>query len=251
MWQVLRNRFVALAIVLVVAAALLIARSDDAGTVPAGDPLLPDLWSSAPFELRIDIVDGRHVIRFTSEINNQGTGELLVRGSARAGVFSQWIAHSSSGYTVAPMTAAIVWGGDTHFHWHIEDVARYWIEPRGEPGGAGRADNKVGFCFFDGVDRKSELSAAPAKAVHSSDGCGGRLDPAIAMGLSVGWGDQYRFDLDGQWIDIDDLATGQYQLVAQVDPDGLFFESDTSNNTASTDFTLLVSESGTPQLLLG
>ena len=147
------------------------------------------------------------------------------------------------------MEVSIAWGGDTHSHWHIEDVARYWIEPVGSATDEGFFDNKVGFCFFDGVDRQTGLDAAPDSPVHPPEGCGSRLDPSIDMGLSVGWGDQYRFDLEGQYIDVEDLPSGQYVLHAEVDPDGRFTELDRSNNIAATPFTLIVDENGGRTLL--
>lgn len=238
-----------LVLVMGLAVILVLAAVDDGEPQAAGDALLPDLWSSAPFELTLGELDGRAVIRFTTEINNKGEGDFMVRGSTRDGDFSQWIAHADEGFTVTPVDVAVVWGGDTHFHWHIEDVAGYWIEPLdGEPL-PGRFDNKIGFCFFDGVDRLSDLAAAPSEPVHLPAGCGSRLDPDLAMGLSVGWGDQYRFDLRGQYIDIEDLPTGQYKLVAEVDPLGLFTEANTANNRAETEFTLLVSDEGNRTLL--
>ncbi len=233
---------------IVVAAALLLIDRDDPGP-GRGDALLPDLWSSAPFELQLGTVDGRSVLRFTSEINNAGPGPFIVRGNSRDAAFAQHVVHDAGGTTTEAVDVSIVWGGDTHVHWHIEDVARYWIEPVGSATDPGAFDNKVGFCFFDGVDRQTGLEAAPASPIHPPEGCGSRLDPSVDMGLSVGWGDQYRFDLEGQYIDIEDLPSGQYVLYAEVDPDGRFTELDRTNNVASTSFTLIVDESGGRTLL--
>ena len=236
-----RSAWVVSAAMVALAVTLVVVRNGGEPTA-AGEPMLPDLWSSAPFELQLDEVDGRAVLRFTTEINNRGDGDFMVRGSARDGDFAQWIAHRDGGHTVNPVEVTTVWGGDTHFHWHIEDVARYSIVGLdGEPIGDS-FDNKVGFCFFDGVDRLSELDAAPDEPVHLDSGCGSRLDPDLAMGLSVGWGDQYRFDLESQYIDIEDVQSGSYRLRAEVDPDRCFVESDDTNNAADTNFTLIVTE---------
>lgn len=237
---------IVVATIVVVSVVLLRPGGDEA----RGEPILPDLWSSAPFELRIEMLADRHVLRFTSEINNAGPGELVVRGSVRSGDFEQLIAHTDGGFSTHPVETGAVWGGDTHFHWHLADIARYSIElvePTGDD--PPPTDNKVGFCFFDGVDRLSGDPLAPPDPVHSPDGCGNRLSADISMGLSVGWGDQYRFDLEGQWIDIEDLPSGRYRLVATTDPDGLLAEADPGNNTAVTEFTLVVSNEGTRTLL--
>ena len=242
------RRAVGVAAVLAVIGVAVVVGTDEPAD-PAGEAVLPDLWSSAPFELQVDELDGRAVLRFTSEINNAGPGPFLVRGSARDGAFRQYFVHESGGTSSAGLDVALVWGGDTHYHWHIEDVARYWIERVDAAPSGDLADNKVGFCFFDGVDRQTGLDAAPPAAVHPPEGCGNRLDPSISMGLSVGWGDQYRYDLEGQFIDIEDLPSGQYMLYAEVDPDARFTEIDRSNNIASTPFTLIVDENGGRTLL--
>lgn len=237
----------AIIVAVVMAVALAVDRDDPGPGV--GDALLPDLWSSAPFELQLGTVGGRSVLRFTSEINNAGPGPFIVRGNSRDVSFTQHVVHDGGGISTEAVEVAIVWGGDTHSHWHIEDVARYWIEPVDGTLGTGSFDNKVGFCFFDGVDRQTGLDSAPSAPVHPPEGCGNRLDPSIDMGLSVGWGDQYRFDLEGQFIDIEDLPSGQYLLYAEVDPDGRFTELDRTNNVTSTPFTLIVDENGGRTLL--
>ena len=243
------RRAVGVAAVLAVIGVAVVVGTDEPAD-PAGEAVLPDLWSSAPFELRVAELDGRAVLRFTSEINNAGPGPFLVRGSARDGAFRQHFLHEGGGTSSAALDVAVVWGGDTHYHWHIEDVARYWIERVDTAPSGDLADNKVGFCFFDGVDRQTGLDTAPIAAVHPPEGCGNRLDPSISMGLSVGWGDQYRFDLEGQFIDIEHLPSGQYTLYAEVDPDDRFAELDRTNNIASTPFTLIVDESGGRTLLV-
>jgi hypothetical protein len=195
--------------------------------------------------LTTDTVEGRPAVRFTSEINNGGAGDLIVRGNPESNVFEQWIPHSESGHSVEAVDVVAVWAGDTHDHWHLADIAQYWIEPlEGEFAGDAGYDNKVGFCMFDSVNRDEGLPGAPDQIRYEISGCGGRLVNEIAMGLSVGWGDQYRFNLYGQWIFIDDLPAGDYRLMAEVDPDGLLVESDRSNNRGWTDFRLEISESG-------
>ncbi|NND03199.1 MAG: hypothetical protein HKN91_10470 [Acidimicrobiia bacterium] len=232
-------RLTAFVFVVAAVAAVVLLRSGDNAADPVGEALLPDLWTSIPFELVLEDVDGRTVLRFTSEVNNKGEGDLLLRGDPNGNV-QQWVAHSQSSHTTAPVDVEVVWGGDTHEHWHIEDVARYWVANLdGTPVGEA-FDNKVGFCIFDSINFMSGLPGAPDEVRHESAGCGTRLGPEIAMGLSVGWGDQYRFNLEGQFIDVSGLAPGTYLLMAEVDPDKRFQEIDRTNNTAATEFTLQI-----------
>ena len=59
--------------------------------------------------------------------------------------------------------------------------------------------------------------------------------PSAALGWSVGWGDQYDQTDPGQPIDLTGLPTDQtYLLHAVVDPDGLFTESNKSDNVTDT-----------------
>lgn len=227
--------FVGLAALLV---GWILLRSSNDPQDPVGEALAPDLWTSEPIELTVEDLDGRTVLRFTTAINNQGAGDLILRGNPNSSEIDQWIEHSESGHAALPLDVSVVWGGDTHEHWHIDAVARYWIEAIDGADIGDRFDNKVGFCIFDSLDFQSGLPGAPNTVRYEVAGCGNRLDPEIAMGLSVGWGDRYRFDLAGQYIDIEDLGPGTYRLMAEVDPDELLHESDRTNNTAFTEFTL-------------
>ena len=226
------------AVVVVGLIVLVLARPDDSPEEPAGPPLLPDLWSTPPFELRTEMRNGERILRFTSEINNQGDGDLIIRGNPRLDL-SQWVQHDGGGHTPQPLAVDVVWGGDTHDHWHIDNVARYWLESVTDPQAAMPEDSKVGFCIFDSVDRLSGLPRAPTAVHYEITGCGSRLVTELAMGLSVGWGDQYSYTLAGQWIVIDRLDAGVYRLYAEVDPDHLFSESNPTNNVAFTEFTLV------------
>lgn len=235
----MRNRRLLLLLAVAAAVAVLVALRPgaDAGE-PAGERLTPNLWTSAPFELQLSEVDGRTVLRFTSELNNRGTGDLLIRGNPTTGEIVQWLPFTESGHAVHPIDLDVVWGGDTHDHWHVAEVARYWIaDTEGRPVG-GEFDNKVGFCIFDSVDFATGLPGAPTSVRHQSAGCGTRLSHAIAMGLSVGWGDQYRFNLEGQYIDIEELPAGHYRIVAEVDPGRRLVELHRTDNSSWTEFTL-------------
>ena len=60
---------------------------------------------------------------------------------------------------------------------------------------------------------------------------GNTTNPAIPMGISVGWADIYRRAYPNQWIDITGLNPGQYWLEVISDPYDRIIESNEDNNT--------------------
>jgi len=50
------------------------------------------------------------------------------------------------------------------------------------------------------------------------------------QGIAVGCADNYRYNIDCQWIDITDVKEGNYLLRIHVNPDALVPESDFTNN---------------------
>jgi hypothetical protein len=54
------------------------------------------------------------------------------------------------------------------------------------------------------------------------------------MGLSVGWGDKYPWNIAYQYIDISRLPYGNYCLSLTADPNREFMEANVFNNTVRT-----------------
>jgi hypothetical protein len=52
----------------------------------------------------------------------------------------------------------------------------------------------------------------------------------VREGITPGWEDIYNASLPFQWVDLSDIAPGNYRLGEQVDPDNVFIESNESNN---------------------
>lgn len=232
---------VRLVVVVAVLTGLAVVVASRRGPEAFGRELLPDLTMSVPTDLRTEPGEtGEQVLRFTAVMNNLGAGDLIVDGSRSDDGWTlvQRIPNEGPGFSRRETAADLVWGGDGHDHWHVVGAARYRLEGSDGPLDEDRFDHKAGFCIFDSVPQATHLPRAPGAVAYESSGCGLEGDDVVAMGLSVGWGDRYRSTLPGQWIDISGLAAGRYRLVAEVDPDGLFAESDTANNEAWVEFAL-------------
>jgi hypothetical protein len=95
---------------------------------------------------------------------------------------------------------------------------------------------KHGFCFFDnyhyGSNRDRFYTVARGACGDSSS------DLRVRMGLSVGWGDIYRWNLPGQYINITGLSPGRYRLRGVADSSGWFREKNNANNSTWVDIQL-------------
>jgi hypothetical protein len=122
-----------------------------------------------------------------------------------------------------------------HRHWHLLGFDRYMLRRAGEQRSA-VADRKTGFCLGDRYPdvHRDGLSGAPKDKVYRSR-CG--LDHpdllGVEEGISVGYGDAYAANLEGQYLPLDGLPAGRYVLVHRVNADRRLRELDYTNNAAS------------------
>jgi lysyl oxidase/Big-like domain-containing protein len=204
--------------------------------------LLPDLIAPAPTSPRAGIEslgDGRNhlLLRFNGYIHNAGPGPLEIRGSrpvdgAMTTTGQRIYREDSSYYDDNSRHPTIHYETtDGHNHWHVMDAARYSLWNEGgttevAPGA------KVGFCLQD-VERVDGFG--PRNPVYSSGATGycreGQPNASqVFEGISSGWQDDYIAKLPFQWVDLSDVAPGQYRLGAQVDPDDFVRESNEADN---------------------
>ena len=107
-----------------------------------------------------------------------------------------------------------------HEHWHLLHFDRYELR---RPGGdrALVRDRKTGFCLGDryGVDDPA-LAAKPPEAVYRSR-CGLERPGlwGVREGISVGYGDDYDANLEGQYLRLSGLRAGRYLLVHRANAD--------------------------------
>jgi hypothetical protein len=226
----------------VVAAGILVAISFTFLSVGALVPstthsvsqLLPNLEPHPASELRIAYTDnGEKLLRFTTLGWNSGAGPLEVvagdvgpdeTGTTRQKVY-QRVYDDAGGYQ--DYFAGFMDWHEEHDHFHFNDYARYTLRPADANGKSERYGEKVTFCLMDTDRIDHKLPGAPKRPQYTS--CG--LD---RQGISVGWGDAYRYYLEGQHIDITGLPDGDYDLIIELDPRGRLVETDSDDNTSVT-----------------
>ena len=221
-------------------AGLLLGSSAPVVTTPravqAATELVPDLAMAPLGDFRIEVVNGRRLLRFTAMMVNVGAGHFEVRGS-RAST-SQMMRMTQVLYATTARDAAVVrqiptnavahYAGDGHNHWHVNEMMRYdmW-----GPGGTLRGA-KVGFCFLDSDPWATTLPGYNGSYYRGSMCSTNPSALSNRMGISVGWGDEYEYYLAWQWVDITNAPAGTYTVRASVDPYGFFTESNETNQCA-------------------
>jgi hypothetical protein len=173
----------------------------------------------------------RQLLRFTFTSPNLGLGDLIVGSPAdRPDLFEYHACHD-------------------HFHFKEYADYRLWVPEKHAEWEAYRTANpdvtaeealalnpsiaeglitgeKRGFCVIDIAPAGPSLRHAPVVP----DPEGKYYDCDGNQGISVGWADTYDPTLDGQWIDVTDVAPGAYILEAEVNAEHVYEEMDYSNN---------------------
>ena len=203
--------------------------------------LLPDLDAAAPYNLVVSTSRGRFLLGFESAADNIGSGPLLVdgarsnRGTPNMRV-TQRVRLSDGSERRYPAGGVLRYVDSAdHSHWHLLPFMRY--ELRGaKAAGSAQRDRKTGFCLGDRyeTDELRRLAGEPPEGVLVGD-CG-RSEPELLRveeGISVGYGDNYRPNLEGQYLDVTDLPAGRYTLVHRVNGSRTVRERSYANNAAS------------------
>ena len=218
--------------------------------------LRPDLAMMRPTDFTIDwnTLPGHRLLRYSAIIVNIGAGPFEITGErpdtgSSMSVSQTIYKNDGTTTTVSLPNATMFYAGDGHNHWHLGSL---------ETGTLTRLDNgsqvgtlaKHGFCFFDNVAHALSLSGAPQNAYYTetntsapgtnSDACDlyGPNDLLVMAGLSVGWGDDYRYTTNYQWIDVTNLQNGHYRLTDGVNTGLGLVESNTANDSTYADISL-------------
>jgi lysyl oxidase len=225
-----------LAIGVMVPAALAI----DKGPPPPGDALLPDLDQETPSGLILTRTRAEGWrLGFRSAVRNVGDGPLIIDGRRPGpGVkrmdASQTLVHAHGPRTMIPRAGHLRYvRSPDHQHWHLLGFDRYELRRPG--GGAVVRDRKSGFCLGDRyeVTTRALPAKAPEKVYRSRCGLSRPELFGIREGISVGYGDDYDANLEGQYLPLRKLRSGRYVLVHEVNADRKLHETSYANNSAS------------------
>jgi hypothetical protein len=193
----------------------------------AGPSLLPDLDQSPPQGLSVVQRGGTLSLVFGSAVDNVGPGELVVEGKRVGGVMRTWQVVGRRRYPLRVPLRYV--RSETHEHWHLPGFERYELRRARDFSLVGR-DRKTGFCLRDAYETQAENR----KPVWTGE-CGRKRPVAqtIREGISVGFGDDYVPEKEGQSIDVTGLPPGRYILVHRANPDRVLRERSYANNNAS------------------
>jgi hypothetical protein len=232
------------AIVVLVPAAVGVSRAQHEGAA-----LLPDLDQEPPTGLVITRAPARSRVTwrlgFRSAVSNVGDGPLILEGRRPSRVAPTMRADQVIVRDGAPLDLNRHAGrlryvrAPDHQHWHLLGFERYELR---RPGGkrALVTDRKSGFCLGDRYSVTGrELPARPGAPIYTSR-CGLEHPSLLGIreGISVGYGDDYKANLEGQWLPLDGLAPGRYLLVHRVNLGRRLRERSYANNAASLRFRL-------------
>jgi len=222
------SRYVVVLFGLLFASGGLIAVFPD--TTHSATELRPNLQPQSASELRISYEAGQKLLRFTTLGWNSGAGPLeVVPGDVDPGTGKQKVyqrVYDDSGSYTDYIAGFMDWH-QAHNHFHFNDYARYTLRPATSNGQSERYGAKLTFCLMDTNRIDHRLPGAPKRAQYTT--CG--LD---RQGISVGWGDAYRYYLAGQSIDVTGLPDGEYDLFITLDPQGKIIETSDDDNTSVT-----------------
>jgi hypothetical protein len=183
-------------------------------------------------------------LRFDNTIRNIGDGPLILRFNYAPGDFigncdmEQEILSTAA--SVASRNAGPCVFHVPHGHFHYQNMGTYQLYQVGA-GGVPAAhplviSKKIGFCTID-VDYYTfgQEAAKQRPRTYSFPSCNlpnaysTTLTPPSPfgpggipeyMGISVGWGDIYTWDLPTQYLDVSAVPDGTYEVVSRSNPDG-------------------------------
>jgi hypothetical protein len=191
---------------------------DALGRCPAADLIVDreQARTSARFEYRtfdtahcavqdrcIEAPGQRRLLRFDTRTPNIGSADMYLGMPSRTNPNFEYSA--------------------CHGHYHFNTYAAY--ELRRLDGTVAARGHKQAFCL---LDSNRYLTSAGATARYN---CGNQ-------GIQMGWSDVYGSGLDCQWVDVTDVAPGNYVLHIEINAAHILNETDYTNNVVDVPITV-------------
>lgn len=202
------------------------------GAVTAKEPNLVALPAE---DIRLVVEGATSTLRFSTLSWNNGAGAVEIEGGEIIAGNKQKVTqniYQDDGSTAPHHAGDFVYHPE-HNHIHFEGYAIYTLQEVGAPGGSERYGQKTSFCLMDTDRVNHRLDGASKKATYNT--CSGDV-----QGISVGWGDKYGYQLEGQEIDVSGLEDGDYTLTIEINPLRHLVESDYTDNIS--EVTVRISE---------
>jgi hypothetical protein len=177
-------------------------------------------------------------LRFSFGLANVGAGNFDIRfKSDRTGAITrnmQCVQRANA----APIARDAGWSyfHQTHGHYHFADIIVHHLY---------RVTNRsTGAMVLAGTGQKLGYSPADqsfpewtkfVQAANGTSGSAGDCAPSAfddRLGLSRGWGDAYRYQRPGNYVDFNTNGDGYYVVETTVDPKNVVQESNDHNNTS-------------------
>ena len=213
------------------------------GHAAEGVALLPDLEQEVPANLVVSRAasGNEYLLGFRSASRNVGDGPLIISGhrfdrGMETMVADQEIQQRGAASQVVQDVGRLKYVvSPDHRHWHLLGFERYELRKPGATAALVR-DRKTGFCLGDryAVADRSLPARAPAPVYTSRCGLGQPALLGVGEGISVGYGDDYAANLEGQYLPLTGLPNGRYVLVHRVNVTRRLKELRYDNNAAST-----------------
>src|SRR3954451_16805923 len=203
----------------------------------AGEPLSPDLAQAVPSKLVVTHTGHGYWLGFRSAVGNIGAGPLRISASRPGRSTGTMVADQVIEQRGAPMRVVRGVGRlryvvyPDHRHWHYLGFERYELRRPGSRVAVVR-DRKTGFCLGDRYTVFGFTPPAPPRYT-SRCGLGEPARLSVTEGISVGYGDDYAANLEGQYLPLTGLRDGRYVLVHQVNTDRRLHEERYDNDAAS------------------
>lgn len=180
-------------------------------------------------------------LRLTTGPRNAGPGPMDLRylpaehqlGLVEEGPVTQRVYYSDGSFDTRPAGKFLF--HKTHAHYHFQDILDYSIHRVTDPAKgtlveAGRG-TKAGFSpadqLFADWTRFDQADGVFVEGADTARGVGESV-----FGLSVGWGDVYRWQRPGQYVEFAGNGDGLYVVRAVVDITDRVLETDETDNAA-------------------